>query len=59
MTVNLRNRTIPWPRRGSGRPASNASVPKAPWQEILYTGDSDLIDQAFDQAEDASDYDAP
>ena len=56
MTVNLRKRTIPWPRPGSGRP--RPIVSPGTIQEILQTGDRDLIDQAVDQMEDAGDYDA-
>ena len=42
---------------GVGATTSNQVSPGT-FQEILDTGDSDLIAQAFDQAEEAGDYDA-
>ena len=55
MTVNLRKRTIPWPLRVLGRPPP-IKCPQGP--SNLATGDQSIIDQAFDQIEDAGDYDA-
>jgi len=42
----LRKRTIPCPRPGSGTTSNQVSPGTI--QEILDTGDQDLIDQAFD-----------
>ena len=48
MTDVLHKRTTPCPRPGSARPPP-IKCPPGTVQEILDTGDQDLIDQAFDQ----------
>ena len=40
-TVNLRKRTIPWPRPGLGRPRA--------WQDLYLTGDQGLLDVAMEE----------